>query len=54
VNAGGSAFVALAALWGIAVTIFWMVTAWRAMRAHERLSAAVERLAEPGRPPSVG
>lgn len=34
----------IAFLVGIAITIFWMVTGWRAMRAHERLAEAVEDL----------
>jgi uncharacterized membrane protein YciS (DUF1049 family) len=34
----------LGVLWGLAVTIFWMVCAWRAMRAHEKLAEAVERI----------
>lgn len=32
------------AIWGFAVLIFWMICAWRAMRAHERLATAVEQL----------
>jgi hypothetical protein len=34
----------LVPLAGIVVTIFWMVVAWRAMRAHERLASAAETL----------
>jgi hypothetical protein len=34
----------LAALWGLVVTIFWMVCGWRAMRAHERLAESVDRI----------
>ena len=41
--AGFGAFFVLASLWGLFVTIFWMVTAWRAMRAHERFAEAIER-----------
>jgi hypothetical protein len=40
-------------IWGILVAVLWLVigflsvaAAWRAMRAHERLAEAVERLAE--------
>jgi hypothetical protein len=33
-------------LWGLAVTIFWMICGWRAMRAHERLAEAVERISQ--------
>ena len=44
--AGGMAPLALVALlWGLFVTIFWMVCAWRAMRAHEKLADSVEGLA---------
>jgi len=31
--------------WGIFVTIFWMVCAWRAMSAHEKIADAIERIA---------
>ena len=34
----------VAILWGLAVTIFWMVCAWRAMRAHEQLAESVEEI----------
>lgn len=30
----------------LAIVIFFMVVAWRAMRAHERLAAAVNKLAQ--------
>ncbi len=44
--AGGMTGVALLLmLWGIFVTVFWMVCAWRAMRAHEKLADSVEDLA---------
>jgi hypothetical protein len=33
-----------ALVWGVAVTAFWMICGWRAMRAHERLADAAERL----------
>jgi uncharacterized membrane protein len=42
-NAGFFAF--LVAVVGIATAIFWMVVGWRAMRAHERLAEATERIA---------
>ena len=35
---------ALAVLWGLAVTIFWMVCGWRAMHAHERLAESAEQI----------
>ena len=35
----------LAALFGIASAIFWMVVGWRAMRAHERIADAGEQAA---------
>lgn len=34
----------VAAAWGFAVMVFWMVCGWRAMRAHERLADAAEKL----------
>ncbi len=33
---GGAAV--LVTIWGIIVTVFWMVVGWRAMRAHERIA----------------
>ena len=35
----------LATLFSTFAVIFWMFVGWRAMRAHEKLAAAVERLA---------
>jgi hypothetical protein len=48
-NANGSGavtagFALLAIVWGLFITIFWMVCGWRAMCAHERLAASVHRL----------
>ena len=44
---GGMGLLAvLAVLWGLAVTIFWMVCAWRAMRAHEKLAESVEQISK--------
>jgi hypothetical protein len=46
-SGGGGAMGALAmlaVLWGLAVTVFWMVCAWRAMRAHERLAESLEQI----------
>ena len=34
----------LLALIGIAVTVFWMVVGWRAMKAHEKLADAAEEM----------
>ena len=34
----------LLALIGIAVTVFWMVVGWRAMKAHEKLADAAEEI----------
>ena len=34
----------LGILWGLFVTIFFMICAWRGMRAHEKLATAVEEL----------
>jgi hypothetical protein len=41
---GMGTFAMVAMGWGILVTLFWMVCAWRAMRAHERLAESVEEL----------
>jgi len=32
------AFALLAAAFGLVTTVFWMIVAWRAMRAHERIA----------------
>ena len=40
---GLGGYAMLAVLWGLFVTVFWMVCAWRAMRAHEAVAASVER-----------
>jgi hypothetical protein len=32
----------IALLWGLAITIFWMYVAWRAMKVHEKLAQSVE------------
>jgi hypothetical protein len=34
-------FGALAVIVGIVTTLFWMLVAWRAMRAHERIAEAL-------------
>ena len=34
----------LAMLLGLFSTVFWMVVSWRAMKAHEKLADAVERM----------
>jgi uncharacterized membrane protein len=39
----GSLFGLLSLVVGIALVIFWMVVAWRAMRAHERIADAWDR-----------
>lgn len=33
-----------AMLLGLFSTVFWMVVSWRAMKAHEKLADAVERI----------
>ena len=44
---GGIGFIGLLMMgWGVLVTLFWMVCAWRAMRAHEALTEAVRKLAD--------
>ncbi|MBN2578213.1 MAG: hypothetical protein JXB10_04410 [Pirellulales bacterium] len=42
VPSGVSAIVVLAVLWGLFVTIYWMVVGWRAMRAHEKIADSAE------------
>jgi uncharacterized membrane protein len=49
-SAGFGFFAFLAVVWGLLVTVFWLVVAWRAMRAHERLASAAEELARKNRP----
>jgi len=45
-NSGGAGLITiLAILWGLGVTIFYMVCAWRAMLAHEKLAWQMEELA---------
>jgi uncharacterized membrane protein len=51
----------LVVLWGVITTIFWMIIAWRAMRAHEALAQAtwhlarsVPRIASTNRGPGAG
>lgn len=48
INFIGEGFGALAVLavllWGVFVSIFWMVCGWRAMRAHERISHSLQEL----------
>jgi hypothetical protein len=40
----GTGFLAsLAVLWGLFLTIFWMIAGWRAMRAHERIADSLDR-----------
>lgn len=40
----GPLFMVVMGVWTVVVTVFWMVVAWRAMRAHERLASAAERM----------
>jgi len=41
-GAGLGALTVLVFLIGLAITVYWMVVAWRAMRAHERIADAME------------
>jgi len=41
--AGVGFLVVVGVLWGVAVTVFYMVVAWRAMRAHELISHLLMR-----------
>jgi len=45
-TAVGTLFGAISFVVGLAVMVFWMVVAWRAMRAHERIADAWERSAK--------
>ena len=38
----------LVVAWGILITVLWLLIGFRAMRAHERLAAATERIAQNG------
>jgi hypothetical protein len=42
---GGLAF--LVVVWGLFVTVIWMVIGWRAMKAHERIADAVQEHLRP-------
>jgi hypothetical protein len=42
--------VAVSTLCSVFVIVFWMITGYRAMRAHERIAAALERIALPTAP----
>jgi hypothetical protein len=43
-------FWVIALLWGMFVTIFWMVIGWRAMRAHERIAGSLSPHPPPAMP----
>lgn len=34
------------ALWGFTTTVLWLVIAWQAMRAHERIADSLESISE--------
>ncbi len=43
---GGVTFLAfLALVWTSFISVFWMITGWRAMRAHEKLADSLEQMA---------
>ncbi len=43
-NVYGAGYLAyLLAFWAFAVTVFWMVVGWRAMKAHEKIAEFIER-----------
>jgi hypothetical protein len=43
INGGAmQGFAMLVVLWGLFVTILWLVIGWRAMRAHEKIADAVQ------------
>lgn len=35
----------LTIIWAIFTAVFWMITGWRAMRAHEKLADSLEQIA---------
>jgi len=41
-----AAWMWLSIAWAVGVTVLWLVIGFRAMRAHERLAAATERIAQ--------
>lgn len=36
--------VLIGALWTLVITILWLVTGWRAMKAHERLADSADEI----------
>lgn len=42
--AGGEmqSFAIIAILWGLFVSIMWLIIGWRAMKAHEKIAGAVQ------------
>ena len=40
----------IAGTFSVGVTVLWLYIAWRAMRAHERLAAAAERMSKESKP----
>jgi hypothetical protein len=51
----GIFFFIVAMLWGLFVTLFWMVVGWRAMRAHEKIAGELRRyVGEESRIPAEG
>ncbi len=43
-HSGNEIIALLAVVWGLAVTVFWMVCGWRAMRAHEKMAESIEQI----------
>ena len=42
--AGVGVFAILAALWGLFISVFWIVFGLKAIKVHERLAKAVEEI----------
>lgn len=40
----GPSFAPLIALWGLVVTVLWLIICWRAMQAHEELAGAAQEI----------
>jgi hypothetical protein len=43
-TASAQFLIAIGALWTLIITILWLRIGWRAMRAHERLSASLDEI----------
>ena len=44
-NGADAAWVVIAGVISVVMSVLWLYIAWRAMKAHERLAGAAERMA---------